>query len=139
LEEIMSVQSISTSASQSTTHPALSLPAALIKLENVAFFVSAAAAFYRLEGSLLLLPVLFLTPDLSMLGYLINPNAGSKIYNSVHTYTVPIIVAALALLAGSVIGVQIALIWIMHIAFDRIMGYGLKYATAFKDTHLQRI
>jgi hypothetical protein len=30
----------------------------------------------------------------------------------------------------------IALIWTAHIGFDRMMGYGLKYATAFGATHL---
>jgi hypothetical protein len=30
----------------------------------------------------------------------------------------------------------IALIWIAHIAFDRLLGFGLKYPTQFKDTHL---
>ena len=35
--------------------------------------------------------------------------------------------------------VQIALIWLAHIGFDRLLGYGLKYPTGFKDTHLQRV
>jgi hypothetical protein len=26
-----------------------------------------------------------------------------------------------------------------HIGFDRTLGYGLKYPTFFKDTHLQRV
>jgi hypothetical protein len=34
---------------------------------------------------------------------------------------------------------SVALIWIAHIGIDRAMGYGLKYATAFSDTHLGRI
>jgi hypothetical protein len=28
------------------------------------------------------------------------------------------------------------LIWTAHIGFDRMLGYGLKYPTRFKDTHL---
>ena len=31
---------------------------------------------------------------------------------------------------------QIALIWAAHIGVDRVLGYGLKYPTAFRDTHL---
>jgi Domain of unknown function (DUF4260) len=46
-------------------------------------------------------------------------------------------------LAGSVAAVPAAtaagLIWIAHIGLDRALGYGLKYATAFADTHLGRI
>jgi len=34
---------------------------------------------------------------------------------------------------------QLALIWLVHIGADRLLGYGLKYPTAFKDTHLQRV
>jgi hypothetical protein len=32
-----------------------------------------------------------------------------------------------------------ATIWVAHIGFDRMLGYGLKYPTAFSDTHLGRI
>jgi hypothetical protein len=31
------------------------------------------------------------------------------------------------------------LIWASHIAFDRLVGYGLKYPTQFGDTHLGAI
>jgi hypothetical protein len=42
-------------------------------------------------------------------------------------------------LADSDVAVQLALIWLAHIGADRALGYGLKYPTAFKDTHLQRV
>jgi Domain of unknown function (DUF4260) len=32
-----------------------------------------------------------------------------------------------------------AAIWIAHIAFDRLLGFGLKYPEAFKPTHLQTV
>ena len=35
--------------------------------------------------------------------------------------------------------IAVALIWTSHITFDRLLGYGLKYPTFFKDTHLQHI
>jgi hypothetical protein len=35
--------------------------------------------------------------------------------------------------------VQIGLIWLAHIGVDRTVGYGLKYPSGFKDTHLQRV
>jgi hypothetical protein len=34
---------------------------------------------------------------------------------------------------------QIALIWLAHIGLDRMLGYGLKYPTEFKDTHMQHV
>jgi hypothetical protein len=33
----------------------------------------------------------------------------------------------------------LALIWAAHVGFDRMLGYGLKYPTAFGDTHMGRI
>jgi hypothetical protein len=35
--------------------------------------------------------------------------------------------------------VSIALIWFAHIGFDRALGYGLKYPSAFQNTHMGRI
>jgi hypothetical protein len=32
--------------------------------------------------------------------------------------------------------IPLALIWFAHIGFDRLLGFGLKYPTRFKDTHL---
>jgi hypothetical protein len=31
------------------------------------------------------------------------------------------------------------LIWIAHIGLDRAIGYGLKYPTGFRDTHLGKV
>ena len=30
-------------------------------------------------------------------------------------------------------------IWLAHIGVDRMVGYGLKYPTSSKDTHLNRV
>jgi hypothetical protein len=79
-----------------------------------------------------------LAPDLSMLGYLAGPRAGAAAYNLFHTY-----VLALALTLAGFFGALPALtaaglILIAHIGLDRALGYGLKYSTAFGDTHLGR-
>ncbi len=31
------------------------------------------------------------------------------------------------------------MIWFAHIGGDRLLGFGLKYPTEFKDTHLNRV
>lgn len=112
----------------------------------------------RLEGALVLLaaalwlwgrgpdwPVwlwilLALAPDLSMVGYLLGPGPGATLYNSAHLY------AGGALLAGighafGLPGIltDLGLIWMAHVGFDRALGYGLKEATDFRDTHLGSI
>lgn len=33
----------------------------------------------------------------------------------------------------------LALIWFAHIGMDRALGYGLKYPSGFRETHLGRI
>lgn len=82
--------------------------------------------------------LLFLAPDLSLLGYLAGRRAGAATYNAVHTELWPIILAAAGVLADAPVLTQVGLIWLAHIGIDRLLGYGLKYPTAFKDTHLGR-
>ncbi len=41
--------------------------------------------------------------------------------------------------ADADLALQIALVWAAHIGVDRAIGYGLKYPTGFRDTHLQRV
>ena len=85
----------------------------------------------------LLLAVLFLAPDLSFLAYLAGPRVGAVGYNLAHSYAGPAIAAGLALFTGR--PPVAACIWAAHIGFDRLLGYGLKYPTAFQDTHLGRL
>jgi len=108
----------------------------LLRLEGAAAFAAALALYGHSGFSWPAFALLFLTPDLSMLGYLADSRTGANSYNLVHTY-----IAAVALsLAGFFGGVPVAfaggLIWIAHIGFDRALGYGLKYSTGFGDTHL---
>jgi hypothetical protein len=73
------------------------------------------------------------------LGYLVSARAGSAMYNLVHTYTFPLALAAVALRQHDARLWSFALISFAHIGADRALGYGLKYPTFFKDTHLQRV
>ena len=74
-----------------------------------------------------------------MLGYLKDAKWGSAAYNLVHTLFGPILLLAVALLLPAASCIPYALIWLAHIGFDRMLGYGLKYPTFFKDTHLQHV
>ena len=42
------------------------------------------------------------------------------------------------MLSGNQLLLLLALIWLAHIGMDRLLGYGLKYSSGFKDTHIQR-
>jgi len=71
-----------------------------------------------------------------MLGYLINPSIGAAIYNLVHTLTLPILLLFGAALFANMLLLALGTIRVVHIAANRALGYGLKYATGFGDTHL---
>lgn len=87
----------------------------------------------------LLFAVLFLVPDLAMLGYLAGPRIGALAYNLAHTYAAPALVAGAGWLLAEPLLPTLALVWAAHIGFDRMLGYGLKLPTDFRDTHLGRI
>ncbi len=111
-------------------------PRPLLHLESAAVFVLSLFAFYWSHGSWLLFVLLFLVPDLSMIGYLANARLGAIAYNAVHTYVGPLAIAGYSFATGHQMLLSLSLIWIAHIGFDRTLGYGLKYPTQFRDTHL---
>jgi hypothetical protein len=108
-------------------------------VEGGVVFALALLLYWRFDGNWLVFVVLVLAPDVGMLGYVRNTRLGAATYNLFHTYAVPLLVAAAGLLSGSSLVVTLALIWIAHIGADRALGYGLKYPTNFKDTHLQHL
>jgi hypothetical protein len=114
-------------------------PAALLRVEGVALLVLSVLLYRVNGGGWLMFGVLLLAPDLSMLGYLAGPQVGAAIYNTFHTYAMPAVAGALGMIFASPVAVAVALIWFAHIGMDRTVGYGLKYPTSFKDTHLQRV
>jgi hypothetical protein len=108
-------------------------------VEGLAVLAAALALYFDAGFGWVLLVALALAPDLVMLGYLAGLRAGTVAYNAVHTYALPVALAAAGSLAGAELAVQLGLIWLIHIGADRLLGYGLKYASGFRDTHLQRV
>jgi hypothetical protein len=84
-------------------------------------------------------PLLFFTPDLSMLGYLINSQVGAWVYNAVHLKAVSISLYILGVILANTPLQLAGLILLGHSSMDRVLGYGLKYNDAFKHTHLGTI
>jgi hypothetical protein len=122
-----------------TIHAAHGGPRSLLRLEAVAAVAAAIAAYVHLGGSWQLFAALFLVPDLSMLAYLAGARAGAAAYNIAHTYLLAAALAAGGLALGAPFLLRIAAIGAAHVGFDRALGYGLKYATAFGHTHLGAI
>jgi hypothetical protein len=126
---------------QITHHQAVvhRLPATIevtLRLEGFAVCAMAVFAYAHTGQSWLLFALLFLTPDLSILGYLMRSRIGATIYNSFHSYAGPTALWIAGLAFGDQVPAAIALIWFAHIGFDRALGYGLKFITSFKHTHL---
>ncbi len=111
----------------------------MLRLEGLALLTTAVTAFALTGGDWKLFAILFLVPDLSFLAFLFGPRAGAAAYNAMHSTTGPLALGLAAVLIAQPFAVAIALIWLAHVGFDRALGYGLKYATGFADTHLGRI
>jgi hypothetical protein len=112
---------------------------ATLRMEGAAAFAAAAALYAHAGLSWRLFALPFLVPDLAMLGYLAGARAGAVAYNVAHTYALALPLALAGFLAGEPAVLAVALIWVAHIGFDRALGYGLKYPSAFGDTHLGRV
>jgi hypothetical protein len=111
----------------------------LLRLEGLIVFAACVALYLDADYGLVTLVVLFLTPDLSILPFLAGPRVGSVAYNVVHTYLPGIALGAVGVLFDVGVATQVALIWVAHIGLDRALGYGLKYPSSFRQTHLQRV
>jgi hypothetical protein len=111
----------------------------LLKLEELSLLGLSLFLFSGLDYGWGWYALLFLTPDLSMVGYLANLRLGAWTYNLIHHKGLAVALYVL----GSLFSVH----WLMfagtlllgHSSFDRVFGYGLKHEDAFQNTHLGRI
>jgi hypothetical protein len=115
------------------------LPGLLLRLEGAALLAGSLALYFDQDFGWLPLVVLLLAPDLAMVAYAAGPRAGAVAYDITHFEALPVALGVAGLLATETRPVQLALIWLAHLGADRLLGYGLKYPSAFRDTHLQRV
>ncbi len=111
----------------------------LLRLEGCAVLLVSLLLYNHLSGHWGRFALGFFVPDLAMAGYLAGNRAGAIIYNLTHSYTGPLLLIAIALLMQASSAVTLGIIWTAHIGFDRMLGYGLKYARGFSFTHLGAI
>jgi hypothetical protein len=109
-----------------------------IKTEEAAL---TAVSLYFLSNYNLGLPLwavvlLFFSPDLSMLGYLLSSRIGAFTYNLFHHRGLALALLATGFFMHMDILITGGLILVAHSSFDRMLGYGLKYADDFKHTSL---
>ncbi|WP_462253708.1 DUF4260 domain-containing protein [Ekhidna sp.] len=108
----------------------------LLKLEELLMFLLSIYLFSFLDYAWWIYLVFILTPDIGMLGYLVNTNLGAMLYNIFHHKGVAIVIGFLGFW-WAIVELQLAgIILFGHASMDRIFGYGLKYNDNFKHTHL---
>ena len=113
-------------------------PQHFLRIEGLMICAVTLGGYFTLEGPLWLLAVLALAPDVSMVGYLAGPRVGSRCYNLVHTYTLPLLLGTVGFLLDSQLAVLTAFVWAGHIGIDRFVGFGLKFESGFDHTHLSK-
>ncbi len=111
----------------------------MLKLEELVLFGASIYLFTRLGFAWWLFPLFLFTPDLSMLGYLVNPRVGAWTYNFIHHKAFGIAVYVLGTIIANPVLQFAGIILFGHSSMDRVMGYGMKYPDSFQHTHLGMI
>lgn len=113
----------------------------ILQAEEIAQLAIAVVGLYMqpLNFSWWVWILLFLSPDISMLGYLINTKAGAFSYNLFHHKLTAVLIMIAGYATHNGIALFIGILLFAHSCFDRILGYGLKYSDDFKHTHLGMI
>ncbi|MBP6311924.1 MAG: DUF4260 domain-containing protein [Flavobacteriales bacterium] len=123
----------------------------LLRFEELAQFALCFVVLFTNDVPWWCYVLLFIGPDIGMIGYLINTKVGAFAYNLLHHKAV-----ALAFVVAGLPGqfeivnlvqldmgdpwmnplVAIGIILYGHASMDRIFGYGLKFNDSFHHTHL---
>ena len=107
-----------------------------IRIEDGAMFLACIAVFAAMDFAWWWFLALILTPDIGMLGYLIDSRWGARIYNVFHNRTLAVAVGLLGWALSDEIVALAGLILFAHASMDRALGYGLKHPDDFRHTHL---
>lgn len=110
-----------------------------LKLEELGMLLLGMFLFQFLEYSWWVFPALFFVPDIGMFGYLFGNKTGAFTYNLFHHKGLAFLLYIIGLNFMSVELQLAGIILFSHAAFDRLLGYGLKYEQGFKFTHLGEI
>ena len=111
-------------------------PLLWLRAEGLTLLATALLLFSATHQQWWLVPAVILLPDLFMAGYVGGSRLGAAVYNLGHSYPLP----ALTSLAGQAghhpLVLAVGLLWLAHIGMDRMAGFGLKYDSGFRHTHL---
>ncbi|WP_400072005.1 DUF4260 domain-containing protein [Zobellia russellii] len=110
-----------------------------LKVEELGMFLFGIYMFSLLPYAWWWFVVLLLTPDFSMLGYLLGNKWGAVFYNIFHHKGIALAIYIIGMYLSAPVLQLVGIILFSHAAMDRVFGYGLKYDKGFKFTHLGEI
>ncbi len=108
----------------------------VLRIEGVAVLLLCLYLYQIFGFSWLLFAMLFFCPVLAFFAYLINSKTGAIAYNIAHSYISPILMCFAYFISDIEVLKLVGVVWLAHIGFDRMLGYGLKYSKGFSYTHL---
>jgi len=120
----------------------------LLRLEELAQLLLCVVALIFYDVPWWVYPLLFLGPDIGMLGYLVSPRVGAVCYNLLHHKGIAAMILLFALVQSNLLYLPLppaldhftwltaGLILFGHASMDRAVGYGLKFGDNFHHTHL---
>ncbi|QNL48000.1 DUF4260 domain-containing protein [Olivibacter sp. SDN3] len=110
-----------------------------LKIEEITMLTLSFLVFVAIGYAWWLFFALLLLPDISMLGYFAGNKTGAIIYNIGHHKGIALFIALLGYYFTIPYFLPAGIILFAHSSMDRAFGYGLKYTTGFKHTHLGQI
>jgi hypothetical protein len=108
----------------------------ILLLEYIAGLLLSMYLFSQLNYEWWVYAAVFFTPDISLVGYLLNTQVGAVSYNLFHHFGIAVLLYVFGALFHFPIVQMVGAVWMGHLFFDRIFGFGLKYPDNFKHTHL---
>jgi hypothetical protein len=112
------------------------VPRRWLRLEGAVLVAGSLIAYSATGQHWWLVPLTLLLPDAAMVGYLRGSRLGAQLYNLAHSTVLPAAMIGLGWWQARPLLLALGLIWLAHIGFDRLLGYGLKYDDHFQHTHL---
>ena len=112
----------------------LTNPIILRRVEALAVFLLGIVVYYYNGYSWLTFAILFFLPDAGAIGYLKSYKFGGSMYNLTHLTIWPLVLVAYGFIFDNETAKMIAIIWITHVMFDRLLGWGFKSGGSFYET-----
>jgi len=112
------------------------IPRLWLRIEAALLLAGSLIAYSTTGQHWWLVPIVVLLPDLAMAGYVGGTRLGAYLYNMAHSTPIPALLIGLGWWQHRPLVLGLGLVWLAHIAVDRLAGYGLKYDDNFQHTHL---